>query len=153
MNDLEVANFIINKFKRRYGDKELKTHNDRLNTFILRDLETVIDESLVSSTFEIAQEEIPLLFCELPNQNKILMTTRCMYSLYKKKFYKLLYSKYSFSDRSYYRKTIQLVSGKTVTFKYCSIDNEDFFYEIDSFYPADAAHYVVCHEMVLNKFF
>jgi hypothetical protein len=64
----------------------------------------------------------------------------------------LFYKDYWWHDRIIFSKNLPLEKGKTKIFKYYSLNKEEFWYEIDSGQPADAAHGCVLSYMrMLNK--
>lgn len=150
--DLTIYERVIAKFHRRYGQLELKTNNDKLNTKIASNIsEANIIKSEYDCMFSFDKVEIPILCCKLSNENVIVLTTQNMYSRFENNIYKMNYHDFQTSDRSYYRSSRQLGEGKTRIFKYTHSKGE-FIYEIDSFYPADAAHNVVLHGIWIGYF-
>lgn len=149
MNKFELHKLIIKKLKEAYGDLEnLKTNNDNLNTKIFLSVEDY--EGLDS--FNLTDEELPLLECRLLNGNKVLATTKSLYSYYNGNRYKMSFSEFENNDRRYFSKSSQIAEGMTRTFNYLLKDGSNFMYEIDSFYPADLVHNKLVLSMQFNKY-
>ena len=150
MNDNQCFVKISGKLNRRYPSG-LRTNNTSLNTRIFYSFKESLEMKQSESTFHIAANELPILKCDLPNGNRFLMTTKSMYSVYNGKTYLLNYIDYQKTKSKSYKNTGEIVDGKTHHFVYLSHDQEEFYYEIDSFYPTDAAHNVILHEMTVRN--
>ena len=130
----------IEKLARRYSNKidSLITGNDFLHTHVFK--EYVLGFSLPQYDVFLKGGDAPILSCLLDNGNFFLMTTTQMFSVYSGVFARMNYADYLWYDKEVYKANFPLTSGKTRTFKYCSRDQKELWYEIDSIQPADAAH-------------
>lgn len=135
---------ISDALKRKYSIRFL-TNNDQLHTVLFYETEEAQRWKLDNSVWDLAKDELPVLHCQLDAKNHFLMTTTKMLSLYLGRAYELKYADFESSDRTYYRFSKQIAEGKTRVFKYYSKKGDPFLYEIDSFYPADAAHNTILH--------
>ncbi|MEW7279201.1 hypothetical protein ABW636_11465 [Aquimarina sp. 2201CG1-2-11] len=147
--DIDRYNRIIQKLKETYGDFDnLKTNNDNLNTKIYTDINKFRNEY----EFNLSDSELPILDCKLSNKNYILATTQSLYSSYNGVKYQMKYDDFSKIDRTYFFENKQLAEGKTRIFRYFLKNDNDFFYEIDSFYPADIIHNKLVLSMRFGKY-
>ncbi|MDY8137209.1 hypothetical protein [Aquimarina sp. 2201CG5-10] len=146
MDDLNKHRLILEKLKEVYGDLDnLKTNNEILHTRIFKDVSTL----KINNRFKLKNTELPVLECELENSNYVLATTRSLYSIYNDAKYEMKYTEFLKSDREYFFKNSDIAVGNTRVFRYFFINGKDFFYEIDSLYPADIVH----NTIVLSKRF
>jgi hypothetical protein len=146
MKQIEIFHAIIDKLKEKYGDLvNLKTNNKKLNTKIF--VNETYNYEVTELNIKLEREEMPILECILENGNYLLMTTKRMLSRYNGKFFTLNYLDYWWDDSIVRRKYRSIFEGETVVFKYYSLTNEPFWFEIDSFYPADAAHNKILTKM------
>jgi len=140
MSPLEFHTQAIEKLIRRYsnGIDCLITGNDSLHTRIFKEYTTGF--SLPQYNIYLKEGDAPILSCLLDNGNFFLMTTTQMFSVYSGVFARMRYTDYLWYDKKVFKNNLPFMSGKTKTFKYYTVDQKEFWYEIDSIQPADAAH-------------
>ncbi|GAA3655928.1 hypothetical protein [Flavivirga jejuensis] len=149
MKDYEMHKLIVDNLISRYGDlKKMKTNNDALNTNVFLN----IADFNSNNRFDFLDNELPILDCKCKNGNYILATTQSLYSLFEGKKYSMKYKEFLNSDKSYFSSNKEIAEGKTKVFKYNLKSGEVFFYEIDSFYPADIVHNQLVLSMRFNKY-
>lgn len=147
MKDLILYKKISSKLIERYGGYYLKTNNKDLHTVVTISVENAYEvKDEFSNLFDFEELELPIMYCQLSNDNIVILTTRNMYSRFKDTFYKMNYKDFLESDRSYFRFSREIGEGETRIFRYLHKKGE-FMYEIDSYYPADAAHNNILHKM------
>jgi hypothetical protein len=146
MKAKEVLESIIDKLKEKYTDLvDLKTNNSKLHTRIF--CSEIENYNVKALQLILGKEEYPILECKLENGNYFLMTTNKMLSLYKNTPYSLSYIDYWWYDSKVREKYKSIIEGDTIIFKYYSLNEQPFWYEIDSFYPADIAHNTILNKM------
>lgn len=140
MKPLDFHALAIEKLTRRYsnGIDCLITGNDVLHTQVYKTYNP--NFSLPQYDISLKGGDAPILSCLLDNENFFLMTTTQMFSVYSGVFAKMNYIDYLWYDIKVFSANLPLTSGKTRTFKYYSTTLKEFWYEIDSIQPADAAH-------------
>lgn len=140
MRPLDFHAQAIEKLTSRYrnGIDCLITGNDFSHTHIFK--EYAHDFSLSQYGIFLKEGDAPILSCLLDNGNFFLMTTTQMFSIYSGVFASMKYTDYLWYDIEVLSANLPLTAGKTKTWKYYSTDRKEFWYEIDSIQPADAAH-------------
>ncbi len=152
MIDLNLFKKMSSKLVDRYGGSILKTNNDTENTVVIIDFEKAKEFKIeYFKLFDFEQFELPVMYCILPNTNITVLTTRNMYSRFKGILYKMSYKDFLESDITYFRYSKEIGEGKTKIFRYLH-EKGEFLYEIDSYYPADAAHNNILHKMWTGYF-
>ncbi|MBO9203222.1 MULTISPECIES: hypothetical protein [Niastella] len=142
MEPLDFHTQAIEKLTRRYsnGIDNLITGNDVLHTHVFK--EYIPDFSLPQYDIFLTGGDAPVLSCQLDNGNFFLMTTTQMFSIYSGVFARMNYKDYLWYSHKVFKANGPLFSEKNVktrTWKYYSTDRKEFWYEIDSIQPADAA--------------
>jgi len=149
MDDIKIHKAIIENLISRYGDlQNLKTNNDTLNTNVFLNPEDYVPYY----EFDFSDNELPILDCKYENGNYLLATTQSLYSIFDGEKYFMMYKDFLKSDKSYFSSNKEIAVGKTRTFKYNLKSGKIFFYEIDSFYPADIVHNQLVLNMRFNKY-
>jgi hypothetical protein len=140
MMPLDFRSQAIEKLTRRYsnGIDCLITGKDSLHTHVFK--EYVLGFSLPQYEIFLKGGDAPVLSCLLDNGSFFLMTTTQMFSIYSGVFARMNYTDYLWYDKKVFKANLPLMSGKTKTWKYYSVAQKEFWYEIDSIQPADAAH-------------
>ncbi|WP_109097783.1 hypothetical protein [Aquimarina sp. AU58] len=149
MDHLYRYKLIIKKLEELYGTLEnLKTNNKNLHTRVYTDIKLFRN----NHEFKLASKELPVLECQLDNDNYILATTNSLFSIYNNIRYEMQYSDFSKNDKKYFSKSGQIAEGETRVFKYYLKNGEEFLYEIDSLYPADIVHNRLVLSMRFGKY-
>ena len=146
MTSLEIYNYILEKLISRYNDlSKLRTNNDSLHTRIF--LNATFSYQYSNINVLLDTEELPILECLLPNGNYALMSTVRIISRFQGIKYELSYRDYLWHDKELFAKSLPFSQGKSKVFKYYSKNKQEFFYEVDSFEPADACHNCILYQM------